>query len=62
MGLAKTYHLFRTLGLRHLFVVPSVTEISGVITRKVHHNPTQAACDCIRRICCLILQKSGTTL
>eukprot|EP00658_Telonema_sp_P-2_P036652 TRINITY_DN26467_c0_g1_i1.p1 TRINITY_DN26467_c0_g1~~TRINITY_DN26467_c0_g1_i1.p1 ORF type:complete len:529 (+),score=107.12 TRINITY_DN26467_c0_g1_i1:310-1896(+) len=34
MGLAKTYQLFRTLGLRHLFVVPNISEVSGVITRK----------------------------
>lgn len=34
MGLSKTYSLFRTLGLRHLFVVPNITEVVGVITRK----------------------------
>jgi len=34
MGLAKTYSLFRTLGLRHLFIVPNITEVVGVITRK----------------------------
>jgi len=34
MSLSKVYTLFRQLGLRHLAVVPKVTEVTGVITRK----------------------------
>lgn len=34
MSLSKVYALFRSLGLRHLCVVPSPSKIIGVITRK----------------------------
>ncbi|GBF93681.1 hypothetical protein Rsub_06784 [Raphidocelis subcapitata] len=32
-SLAKVYTLFRTLGLRHLAVIPRATEVRGIITR-----------------------------
>lgn len=33
-SLPRAYRLFRNLGLRHLFVVPSHPEVIGIITRK----------------------------
>ncbi|CAL5337687.1 hypothetical protein CsSME_00020944 [Camellia sinensis var. sinensis] len=34
MSLTKVYNLFRQLGLRHIFVVPRVSRVIGMITRK----------------------------
>ena len=32
--LSRAYRLFRTMGLRHLYVTPSKPQIVGVVTRK----------------------------
>lgn len=34
-SLARTYRLFRTLGLHHLFVGPARPRVIGLVTRKV---------------------------
>ncbi|KAI8009746.1 Chloride channel protein CLC-d [Camellia lanceoleosa] len=34
MSITKVYNLFRQLGLRHIFVVPRVSRVIGMITRK----------------------------
>lgn len=33
-SLTKVYQMFWKLGLRHLLVVPTATEVSGMVTRK----------------------------
>lgn len=34
-SLARTYRLFRTMGLHHLMVGPAKPHVMGIITRKV---------------------------
>ena len=38
-SLARTYRLFRTLGLHHLFVGPAKPRVIGLVTRKVPAPP-----------------------
>lgn len=37
-SLARTYRLFRTLGLHHLFVGPARPRVIGLVTRKVRES------------------------
>ena len=39
-SLSRTYRLFRTMGLHHVFVGPPKPMVMGVITRKVTHSST----------------------
>ena len=34
LSLTRAYHLFRAMGLRHLFVIPEEPKVVGVLTRK----------------------------
>eukprot|EP01025_Chloroclados_australasicus_P012437 TRINITY_DN1572_c0_g1_i2.p1 TRINITY_DN1572_c0_g1~~TRINITY_DN1572_c0_g1_i2.p1 ORF type:complete len:958 (-),score=133.08 TRINITY_DN1572_c0_g1_i2:534-3407(-) len=33
-SLSRAYRIFRTMGLRHLFVIPKTPQVAGIITRK----------------------------
>lgn len=43
-SLARTYRLFRTLGLHHLFVGPARPRVIGLITRKVRASNMWCSC------------------
>ena len=60
-SLSRTYRLFRTMGLHHLFVGPAKPRVSGLVTRKVRRTvcsagPMLVACLGVGKAC------SGMTL